>query len=106
MAADKCITMNVFCGECSFQNISVLQSGKRSFIEFHYKDIDEIPGFFSFDLKIISSSRAVKILFSSFACEDLGVAMVTNMISRLQGSFLLRCAAAEHYMDTNFIFSC
>ena len=61
---------------------------------------------FSFDLKIISSSRAVKILFSSFACEDLGVAMVTNMISRLQGSFLLRCAAAEHYMDTNFIFSC
>ena len=41
----------------------------------------------------------MKILFSSFACEDLSVAMVTNMISRLQGSFLLRCAAAEHYMD-------
>ena len=35
---------------------------------------------FSFYLKIISSSRAVKILFLSFTCEDIGVAMVTNMI--------------------------
>ena len=28
---------------------------------------------------MISSSRAVKILFFSFTCEDIGVAMVTNM---------------------------
>ena len=30
---------------------------------------------FSFYLKIISSSRAVKIPFLSFMCEDIGVAM-------------------------------
>ena len=29
------------------------------------------------------SSRAVKILFLFFTCEDIGVAMVTNMISQL-----------------------
>ena len=34
---------------------------------------------FSFYWKIISSSRAVKILFLSFTCEDIGVAMVTNI---------------------------
>ena len=49
----------------------------------------------SFDLKIISSSRAVKILFLSFTCEDIGVAMVTNMISQLQESFPLRRAAGS-----------
>ena len=43
----------------------------------YYIDTDEIPGFFLL-LKIISSSRAVKIL--SFTCEDVGVAMVTNII--------------------------
>ena len=32
--------------------------------------------------------RAVKILFLSFTCEDIGVAMVTNMISQLQERFL------------------
>ena len=32
-----------------------------------------------------TSSHAVKILFLTFTCEDLGVAMVTNMISQLQG---------------------
>ena len=37
--------------------------------------------------------RAVKILFLSFTCKDIGVAMVTNMISQLQGSFPLRRAA-------------
>ena len=44
---------------------------------------------FSFYWKIISSSRAVKILFLSFTCEDIGVAMVTNMISQLLPLFLL-----------------
>ena len=28
---------------------------------------------------MISSSRAVKILFFSFTCEDIGVAMVSNV---------------------------
>ena len=37
--------------------------------------------------KIISLSCAVKILFLSFTCEDIGVIMVTNMISQLQESF-------------------
>ena len=39
---------------------------------------------FPFYQKITSSSRAVKILFLSFMCEDIGVAMVTNMISQLK----------------------
>ena len=50
-------------------------------MDFYYIDTDEIQDF-SFYLKIISSSRAVKILFLSFTCEDVGVAMVTNMISQ------------------------
>ena len=44
---------------------------------------------FSLYYKIISSSRAVKIPFLSFTCEDIGVAMVTNTISQLQESFPL-----------------
>ena len=50
---------------------------------------------FSFYWRIISSLHAVKILFLSFMCEDIGVAMVTNMISQLQESFLLRRAASS-----------
>ena len=52
---------------------------------------------FSFYWKIISSSRAVKILFLSFTCEDIGVAMVTKMISQLQESFpiLIEFSRAE-----------
>ena len=60
----------------------------------YYIDTDEILGFF-LSQKIISSSCAVKILFSSFTCEDIGVAMVTNMISQLQESFPLRRAAGS-----------
>jgi len=35
-------------------------------------DTDEIPGFFHL-LKIVSSPRAVKILFLSFTCEDIAI---------------------------------
>ena len=61
-------------------------SSGRSLI--YYINTDEIPGFFRL-LKIISSSRAVEILFLSFKCEGIGVAMVTNMISQLLSLFLL-----------------
>ena len=37
----------------------------------------------------------MKILFLSFTCKDIGVAMVTNMISQLQESFPLRRAAGS-----------
>ena len=37
----------------------------------------------------------MKILFLSFTCEDIGVAMVTNMISQLQESFPLKRAAGS-----------
>ena len=37
----------------------------------------------------------MKILFLSFTGEDIDVAMVTNMISQWQESFLLRCAASS-----------
>ena len=50
---------------------------------------------FSFYWKIMSLSRAVKILFLSFTCEDSGVAMVINMISQLQEGFPLRSAAGS-----------
>ena len=54
---------------------------------------------FSFYEKIIwFSSRAVKILFLYFTCEDIGVAMVTNMINQLQESFPLRRAASSFEM--------
>ena len=59
---------------------------------------------FSFYWKIISSSHAVKILFLSFTCEDIGVAMVTNMISQLQESFPLRRAAGS--FEISFTKSC
>ena len=36
-----------------------------------------------------------EVLFLSFTCEDIGVAMVTNMISQLQESFPLRHAAGS-----------
>ena len=50
---------------------------------------------FSFYWKIASSSPAVKILFLSFTCEDIGVDMVTNMIRQLQESFPLRSATGS-----------
>ena len=61
----------------------------------YYIDTDEIPGFFLLLKKIISSSRAVKILFLFFTCEDINVAMVTNMMSQLQESFPFRHAAGS-----------
>ena len=45
---------------------------------------------FAFTKNIISLSCAVKILFLSFTCEDIGVAMVTN-----KRSFPLRRAAVS-----------
>ena len=53
---------------------------------------------FPFYKKIWFSSRAVKILFLYFTCEDIGVAMVTNMINQLQESFPLRRAASSFEM--------
>ena len=37
----------------------------------------------------------MKIPFLSFTCEDIGVAMVTNIISQLQEGFLLRRVAGS-----------
>ena len=54
---------------------------------------------FSFCQKIIPSSRAEKILFFFFTCEDIGVAIVTNLISQLQESFPLRRAAGSRCKD-------
>ena len=39
---------------------------------------------FSFYEKIISSQHKLKILFLSVTCEDIGVAMVINIITQLQ----------------------
>ena len=55
--------------------------------------------------KVISSSRAVKILFLSFTCEDIGVAVVTNMISQLQESFPLRHVAGSHVSPRSHVIS-
>ena len=67
---------------------NIYQHSKRNFVSpcghvissIYYMDIDEILGFFS--KKIIYSPHAVKILFSSFTCKDIGVVMVTNTISQ------------------------
>ena len=45
----------------------------------------------------------MKILFLSFTCEDIGVAMVTNMISQLQESFPLRRAAGSFEIITKWL---
>ena len=42
----------------------------------------------------------MKILFLSFTCEDIGVAMVTNMIGQLEESFPLQ---ARRQFFLNFI---
>ena len=68
----------------------------REFMRYFYiiVDTDEIPGFFLLLEKHIFIARSEsKILFSSFTCEDIGVAMVTNMKSQFQESFPLRRAA-------------
>ena len=68
---------------------------------FYYIDTGEIPGFYFLE-KVIFSPRAVKIRFFSFTCEDIGVAMVTNMISQLQESFPLR--RVVFYVEISYIF--
>ena len=54
---------------------------------FYYIDTDEIPGFFLLLKNHIFIARGEDNIFLSFTCEDIGVAMVTNMISQLQESF-------------------
>ena len=51
----------------------------------------------------ISSSHAVKILFLTFTCEDLGVAMVTNMISQLQELPTRRAAGSFEISFTKWL---
>ena len=46
----------------------------------------------------------MKILFSSFTCEDIDVAIVTNMISQLQESFPLRRAAGSFEKKLSFMY--
>ena len=59
---------------------------------------------FSFYWKIISLPHALKIIFLSLTCEDIGVTMVTNVISHLQESFPLRRAAGS--FEISFTKSC
>ena len=62
---------------------------------FYYIDTDEIPGFFLL-LKKSYLHRAQRSYYFYLSCvEDIGVAMVTNMISQLQESFPLRRAAGS-----------
>ena len=61
---------------------------------FYYIDTDEIPGFFLLLKNHIFIARSEDTIFS-FTCEDIGVAMVTNMISQLQESFPLRRAGGS-----------
>ena len=66
----------------------------KKLLFYYYIDTDEIASFFRFLKKDIFIARSEDtILYLSFMCEDIGVAIVTNMISQLQESFPLRCAA-------------
>ena len=60
---------------------------------FYYIDTDEIPRLFLLLNNKIFIARRRKILFLSFTWEDIGVAVVTNMISQLQESLPFRHAA-------------
>ena len=53
-----------------------------------------MPGFFLLLKSHIFIARSEKLFFS-FSCKDIGVALVTNMISQLQESFPLRHAAGS-----------
>ena len=70
---------------------------QRAHVLFYIYYIDTVINtrIFYFTKKIISSSRAVKILFLSFTCKDIGVTMVINMIRQLQESFPLRHTAGS-----------
>ena len=70
---------------------------QRAHVLFYIYYIDTVINtrIFSFTKKIISSSRAVKILFLSLTCKDIGVTMVINMISQLQEGFPLRRTAGS-----------
>ena len=74
------------------------------YIVVYYIDTDEIPLFFLL-LKNHILTHAVKILFLSFTCENICVAMVTNMISQLQESFLLRCTASSFEILCRYFIS-
>ena len=62
----------------------------------YYIDTDEIPWFFLFTF---FPSCAVKILFLSVMCEDIGVAMVTNMISQLQEILKFHCLLCRNFIS-------
>ena len=55
--------------------INSISKSTHVLFSIYYIDTDDIPGFFLFTKKIVSSSRVVKILFLSFTCEDIAVAM-------------------------------
>ena len=89
------------CHNCSLQNIMAMSNDLLKH-RFHAYDIFKYLVLlyrYWWNTRIFpitkksSSSRAVKILFLSFTCEDINVAMVTYMISQLQESFPLRRAA-------------
>ena len=58
-------------------------------IKNYYLATDEITGFFLLLKNHIFIAHS-EDTFLSFTCEDIGVTMVTNMISQLQESFPLR----------------
>ena len=60
----------------------------------YYIDTDEIPGCFLLLKNHIFIARSEDTIFF-FTCEDIDVAMVTNMISQLQESFPFRHAAGS-----------
>ena len=82
----------------SFPNTYPLDSN------FYYIDADEIPGFFLLLKKHIFIARSEDTIIS-FTCEDIGVAMVTNItfvfleqkISVLLSLFLLYNFISEFY---------
>ena len=56
-----------------------IDSYNQSIIFIYYIDTDEIPGFFLLLKNHIFIARSEDTIFS-FICDDIGVAMVTNMI--------------------------
>ena len=88
----------------SLRSLNRLEHSKIKFVStcrhvissIYYIDTNKIPGVFHLlKKKIFFIARCEDIFFLSFTCEDLGVAMVTNMISQLEESFPLRRAAVS-----------
>ena len=89
--------------EENFLSMNTRTSPVSKYDLLYYIDTDKIPGFLlSLKSHIFTGARSEDTIFFSFTCEDIGVAMVTNMMSQLQESFPL--GRVVFYVEISSVF--